>query len=191
MKYYTGVGSRSAPKKIYEIMVEVGYKLAGQGYTLRSGAAEGADRAFEVGVIQWFLENGESYPAPASLAQIYIPWASFTDIHEDYKDWYKVLDRLPNKNLAREIASRVHPAWDKCSRGAKALHTRNVYQVLGVNLATPSQFLICWAEPDKHGVPKGGTRTAWVLGEEYIGKEKCFNLFFEEHRKRIEAFLEE
>lgn len=190
MKVYTGVGSRSTPKKIYEMMVEVAYKLSGQGYTLRSGAAEGADTAFEIGVVKWFLENGESYPAPASLAQIYIPWSGFADVDEDYKDWYKVLDRLPNKDKAQEIASQIHPAWDKCSRGAKALHTRNVYQVLGTNLTSPSNFLICWAEVDKQGKPKGGTRTAWMLGEQYIGVEKCFNLYFDEHRKRVEAWLE-
>ena len=32
-------------------------KLAALGWTLRSGGAEGADRAFELGVDQWFLGN--------------------------------------------------------------------------------------------------------------------------------------
>lgn len=186
MKYYSGVGSRSTPQNIQLLMTKLAFKLAQKGYILRSGGAGGADDAFERGVIDY----AEQYDSRDTLAQIYVPWAGFVEYDEMFKDWYKVLDRLPNKDKAQEIASKVHPAWDKCSRGAKALHTRNVYQVLGDSLNTPSQFLICWAEPDKHGVPKGGTRTAWVLGEEYIGKEKCFNLYFEEHRKRVEKFLE-
>jgi len=60
---------------------------------------------------------------------------------------------------------------------------------LGTNLNSPSNFLICWAEVDKQGKPKGGTRTAWMLGEQYIGADKCFNLYFDEHRKRVEDWL--
>lgn len=186
MKYYTGVGSRSCSSEVIELIQKIGYKLAQDGYTLRSGAAEGADTAFEMGVIKYFNENFD-YPAPASLAQIYIPWRSFVEIDEDFKDWYKVLSEQKTKLEAEEIASKIHPAWDKCSRGAKALHARNVYQVLGINLTTPSQFLIAYAQTDKEGKPKGGTRTSWMLAEQsYI---PCFNLYIKEHRERIEKWL--
>ena len=41
---------------------------------------------------------------------------------------------------AEEIASRIHPAWHKCGKGARKMHTRNVFQVLGdlfrINLLT-------------------------------------------------------
>jgi len=47
-----------------------------------------------------------------------------------------------------------------CSDYAKKLHGRNVKQVLGDDLKTPSDFLLCWT---KEGKDVGGTRTAIVL----------------------------
>lgn len=189
MKFYTGIGSRNTPCHIQEMIVKIAYKLAGMGYTLRSGAAQGADSAFERGASHWFEDNGESYPAPASLMQIYIPWDSFVSVPEDYKDCYKSLARQSTKHQAEQIASEIHPAWERCSRGAKALHSRNVYQILGVNLNTPSSFLIAYAEPTKDGGVKGGTATAWNLAKKY--NIPCFNLYVKEDRDRLEKWLEE
>lgn len=187
MKYYTGIGSRSTPAHIQELMNKIGFKLAELGYTLRSGAAEGADKAFEIGVKDYFSMYSESFPAPADFAQIYIPWRSFCDIDEDYKDWYKVLAEQRNKLDAEKIASEIHPAWERCSRGAKALHSRNVYQVLGLNLKTPSSFLIAYSQPTKDGSVKGGTATAWEIAKKY--NIPTFNLHNNEDRSRIEAWL--
>ena len=186
MKYYTGVGSRQTPKDILQLMTKAAYRLAQKGYVLRSGAAEGADTAFEDGCKDcWMDISDNSYPI---LAQIYIPWASFATPEEYYKDWYKVLDRLPNNGKAYEMAAQIHPAWDKCSRGAKALHARNVYQVLGNTLNKPSDFLICWAKADKYGEISGGTRTAWELAKVY-GVKHLFNLYNEEHKERLIRFV--
>jgi len=41
--FYTGVGSRKTPKDILELMVRIGMKAAQNGYTLRSGGADGED----------------------------------------------------------------------------------------------------------------------------------------------------
>ena len=48
-KYYCGVGSRKTPQSIQNIMTEVAQKLSERGFILRSGGAEGADKAFEKG----------------------------------------------------------------------------------------------------------------------------------------------
>ncbi len=48
-KFYTGVGSRSTPVNILEVMTNLAKKLATEGWTLRSGGALGADTAFEYG----------------------------------------------------------------------------------------------------------------------------------------------
>lgn len=188
MKHYTGIGSRETPKDIMQLMSKLAYRLASEGYILRSGAAQGADAAFEEGARNFAFENSVDMSAPL-LAQIYIPWDSFAKPEEYYKDWYKVLDRMSNKDKAYEIASQTHPAWEKCSRGAKALHARNVYQVLGSSLDSPSQFLVCWAKTYPNGRPKGGTATAWNLAEN-VGVTHLFNLYRDEDRKRIENFLE-
>lgn len=49
MKFYAGIGSRETPKDILERMTRCARHMNKLGYTLRSGGAEGADRAFEKG----------------------------------------------------------------------------------------------------------------------------------------------
>ena len=58
MKWYTGVGSRETPSDILEVMESVGYALASQGWTLRSGGAVGADQAFERGMFRFAGYDG-------------------------------------------------------------------------------------------------------------------------------------
>lgn len=184
MKYYTGIGSRQTPEDILKLMEDIAFKLAMKGYILRSGAAGGADTAFQDGAMAY----AGQIDYQQTLGQIYIPWANFVSYDEYYKDWYKVLDRMLTKDQAAKIASELHPAWDKCSRGAKALHTRNVFQVLGASLTRPSSFLICWAQVDKHGNIKGGTATAWNLAKAH--GVPCFNLYNEEDKQRLIKFVE-
>lgn len=185
-KYYTGIGSRETPRDILKLMEDIAFKLASKDYILRSGAAQGADTAFEEGA-KYYAEQIEERVV---LGQIYIPWDGFVKhgYYDDfYKDWYKVLDRMQKKKEAEQIASEIHPAWEKCSRGAKLLHTRNVFQVLGTSLNNPSQFLICWAKLDKYGNIKGGTATAWNLAQKY--RVPCFNLFNEDDKQRLMNFV--
>lgn len=184
-KAYSGVGSRSTPNEIQEIMRRLAKKLASQDYILRSGGADGADKAFEDGWWDYHMSQ-DIHHNGGKLAEIYIPWNGFNDHWESSHDG---ANRLPMHNFedAKQIASTIHPAWDKCSYGAQRLHARNCYQVLGENLDSPSQFLVCWAETDKEGIPKGGTRTAWALAEKY--DIPCFNLIFEEHLARIKNFI--
>lgn len=47
--YYTGVGSRKTPTEILLIMTSLARALYKKGFILRSGGAEGADKAFESG----------------------------------------------------------------------------------------------------------------------------------------------
>lgn len=141
--------------------------MATSGFTLRSGGADGADSAFERGA-------GE-------LVDIYIPWKGFNNLHDSH---YIDSSKLPNYGAAKEMASHIHPAWDACSAGAKSLHTRNVYQVLGSYLNNPSSFLLFWAQPvGRSGAVKGGTNTAVQLAiSEGI---ETFNLYNESVMERI------
>jgi len=42
------------------------------------------------------------------------------------------------------MASKFHPAWDKCSSYAQKLHGRNMMIVLGKSLDKPVDFIVCW-----------------------------------------------
>lgn len=48
-KPYTGVGSRETPTVVLQLMQDIAAELDRRGYTLRSGGAKGADKAFESG----------------------------------------------------------------------------------------------------------------------------------------------
>lgn len=171
---YTGVGSRNTPDRILDIMEHVGYVLVRRGYVLRSGGAEGADKAFEAGC-----------DAAQGSKKIYIPWSGFNNYISDGMS-VMTLDQ-GNRDGAIDIIKDVHPAFNRLSRGALALHARNVYQVMGIYLDSPSQFLLCYAPTDKDGVPTGGTRTAWVVAQMF-GVPR-FNLNNEQDYERITKFI--
>ena len=144
MKYYTGIGSRETPPQMLVLMQAIAMGMHHKGYTLRSGGAEGADKAFETGCI-----------AVGGAKEIYLPWKRFNNnLSPDY---------MVSKE-ALEMASEHHPAWERCSEGAKKLHARNMYQILGLDLATPTNVVICWTKDAKG---QGGTGQAIRLAQKY------------------------
>lgn len=48
-KYYAGIGSRKTPYEICQLMTQIATHLASKGWMLRSGGADGADKAFQAG----------------------------------------------------------------------------------------------------------------------------------------------
>ena len=79
----------------------------------------------------------------------------------------KHLAIVRNKDLISEterIASEVHPAWDRCNEWARGMHSRNCHQILGYDLQSPVDAVICWT-PD--GKIQGGTATAIRISMKY------------------------
>lgn len=189
MKAYTGVGSRETPQEILDMMTAVGKKLASDGWTLRSGAAVGADAAFELGWFQWWASQ-TPWPNEAH-AELYLPWNGYNGHDRDGCFGANILPDEDDKGLsivAEGIAMQMHPNWAACKRGARAMHTRNVYQVLGRDLKTPSKMLIAWTKLTKAGQPMGGTATAIRLAEKH--NIPCFNLNKPVDFARIQTYLE-
>lgn len=143
-KPYTGVGSRSTPFNILEILKDVGYQLAKLGYTLRSGHAPGADDYFERGCD---LANGSK--------EIYLPWKGFEGSNSNL---------IVSKREAFEIGEKFHKGWHTLSYGSKKLIARDSHQVLGENLCSLSEFVLCWT---KNGTGEGGTGQAIRIGTAY------------------------
>lgn len=175
--YYAGIGSRETPAEIGLVMTRLGIEMQQIGWTLRSGGARGADTFFEGGVD---YRNREIF------------------IHKDYVNGHR---HNPSRNVfnaarfdkweeAMRIASEIHPRWHKCNDDARGLHARNIFQILGeaMDPATFSRLVVCWAIPDIHGVPEGGTRTAWKVAE--IHNIPRYNLAIKDDRDRIKEWLE-
>lgn len=124
---YTGIGSRDTPLAIQERMSWLAADLASDGWTLRSGAATGADTAFALG---------------AGATEIYVPWQTFGAGTPGDRI---LATELPTFGAAMEIAAEHHRAWNQLTNGAQLLMARNVFQVLGRDLHSPSAMVICWA----------------------------------------------
>lgn len=187
--YYAGIGSRETPRKYVELFKRVGKYLAEQGVVLRSGRADGADEAFEIGCD---MGSGKK--------EIYVPWASFGG-----KQFNKYILTLNGARLKKakecivlkefrdnpepyKIAEKYHPQWNILKQGAKKLQARNSHQVLGKDLKTPSSFIICWTE---EGKGQGGTGQALR-----IAKDKDIPIFdcgnyedINECRKELYEFI--
>jgi hypothetical protein len=143
-KFYAGIGSRSTPDHILQRMAEFAVGAAGYGYTLRSGGAHGADSAFHHGVA--------SLSAPAVL---YLPWATYNDHHLNRVNGTRY--HIGAGPHAMAMAERWHPNWSACSRGARLMHARNCYQILGDKLDSPVRFVVCYTPGGRAG---GGTGQA-------------------------------
>lgn len=75
-----------------------------------------------------------------------------------------------------EIAMDIHPAPQRCNYYVRKLHGRNVLIILGQDLITPAEFVICWTTGGK---AVGGTGLGLRLAErEGI---KVYNLFNKNH----------
>jgi hypothetical protein len=150
---YAGIGSRDTPEHILNIMSHIGAYLFGEGWTLRSGHADGADKAFEQGA------DDQRHMAECHFdrKEIYLPWKGFNGstsrLHPEL---------YPFSHDETLLAGRMHPAWHRCSPSAQRLHTRNVRQLLGLEaihgpVVVPVKFVVCWTDK---GLLKGGTAQA-------------------------------
>lgn len=111
-------------------MTKLGRAIAERGAGIRSGNAIRADQAWESGA--WGAGGAvESYTVKYKRGVDCIP-----------------LQDLPCNIVqqAREIAQQHYARWPRVDQYIRDLMARNVFQVLGRDLAHPSQALLCWAQ---------------------------------------------
>lgn len=150
MKYYAGIGSRETPREVCMYMTAIAKQLAKLGYTCNSGGADGADSAFERGAV--------------INRQIFLPWDGFNGksveglnkLHNTWK--YSV----PPFN--EELVRKYHPKPSALSDAGWKFMSRNSYQVLGEDLDTPVNFVLCWT---KDGKASGGTGQALRIAKDH------------------------
>lgn len=136
-----GIGSRKTPASVLSEMTVIGVWCQHHGVGVRSGHAEGADYAFEVGA-----ETGTF---------IYLPFSTF-NAKMPILGYSKVVNHDLHPDLA-EIAADHHPKWPYLNWLTRAFHTRNVAQVLGLPEEPLSAAVVCWTVD---GGPTGGTGQA-------------------------------
>jgi hypothetical protein len=179
---WAGVGSRESPPDVLALMTRIARRLAELGHTLRTGAAPGADTAFEA---------GHREACGAERLEVYLPWPNFERESRAKLGWTGGVARDVPSPRAEAVAARFHPYWHGLSRGAKALQSRNTFQVFGREIDNLVAFLICWT-PDgatfRTTSKTGGTGQAIRLAE----RNGCFvyNLQRDDHRLAWERWLD-
>jgi len=141
--YYAGIGEPDVPSDIQLLMQKHARTMQRKGYILRSDASEG---------------SGESFESALTKSEIFLPWDDFRNRRVDnerYFLWSK--DAIP-------LAAKYHPNWNALGPSAKKLYLRMVHVMLGKDLQTPVDFVICWT-PD--GKASGGTGQALRIAEDY------------------------
>lgn len=123
-------------------MTAISKRLSQSSYCLQSGGAEGADSAFEIS---------------SSNKLIFLPWDGFNNKFSDNIQYI-----VPTFN--QHFIEKYHPKPKLLSQGAKKLMSRNAYQVLGIDLNSPVEFVLCWT---KDGKPSGGTGQAMRIALDY------------------------
>lgn len=144
MKKYAGIGPRDLPLIWRDRFRLIGEDAANAGWMLRSGAALGADAAFEFGCDR---ANGQK--------QIFLPWPGFNG--------HKSLFKEPPK-AAYLLIDELFPDAPCRSKGVRALFARNCQQILGPNLDDWSHLVICWT---KNGQDIGGTGRAIKVAKHF------------------------
>lgn len=171
-QFFGGIGSRETPEPIQDEMEELGFHLTRAGFRLRSGAADGADSAFERGAAR-----------AGDAGEIHLAWKGF---NKHPSMLYGVCER------ALAMAATLHPAWGELEQGPRKLHARNCYQVLGRTLNMPCTLTICWTpdgcESEKTRSRKtGGTGTAIALSERH--QVPVYNLKNMSSRKALNEWM--
>ena len=173
-RWITGVGSRDTPDAVQPLVATLVRALAARGYGFRSGGARGADTMFEDAAIS----------VGADL-QVFVTGRRVRRAHHIH------LLTMPStiQQEAAAIAAAHHPVWAELESWERALHTRNVPQVLGPTLKSPAKALVCWAprsELDGHGRLRNvGGGTGQAVRVAYAYGVPSYNLALPEHVGRL------
>jgi len=158
MNAYAGIGSRETPREVQIKMTEIATHLSRHDYTLYSGGADGADTAFEVGAKDQSI--------------IFLPWSGFNG------------KKGIVPNFVPDMVEKYHPKSSNLSDSGWKFMSRNTYQVLGPDLKSPVEFVLCWT---KDGKPSGGTGQALRIAKDY--QIPIFNFRNEDDYEKFQTYM--
>lgn len=148
MHIATIIGSRETPQEILDVMRDLILSFNENGTLIRSGGADGADHT----VTQY---------AGSSNREIYLPWNGFNNLWKNKNDIFLWTDS-PQHKEATKMALTVYHSINFARDSHRSFHSRNSMQVMGFNMDTPSDLIICWTPG---GNTIGGTATAIKMAQ--------------------------
>jgi hypothetical protein len=187
-KFYTGIGGRNTPKEICKQFTIIAGQLETLGFILRSGGAEGADTAFELGVKEDKNKN------------IYLPWKGFNG--NDSELFLSGIKEFPITEFEINLTKEIYTRFDFVSEPTQLMHIRNLYQVFGTQVkeilypefgvvdphmakAFTSQFIIAWTDRPENDT--GGTQFGLHVAKKY--DIPTYNFYYREQENKFYDFL--
>jgi len=181
MLTYAGIGTRYLNEEQEKLCISLSRYLGTNGYTLHTGAAEGADQTFAVGAF-----------SVGARVVFHLPWkkhsAEFIDLlpphHRALLD-VRVLrtNKRDRDDDAFTSVARFHPAPDHLSWGASCLHARN-YRIIAPEKFV--DFVLALPSPGGGGTMQG-VRIAAHYGIPVIRLDKVSE---EEAQEQIRSLVE-
>lgn len=170
------VGSRNITQQDKDRIFIIGNLLANLGIEGVSGNAIGNDKEWDKYI----------------CVQHFLPWNGYNGgNHGRNNNQYLSLDYCPESSYlkAEAIMEDHHPNGASLRQGARKMHVRNVFQVLGVYLDERSQvdLTIYCADETPTGKVSGGTATAVAISRTY--GIPTFNLRIDEQYEQIRTLL--
>ena len=150
---YAGIGSRKTPRSILDVMHRTAYYLASKNWSLRSGGAHGADRAFEDAV---------RYHVDLPIID-----GRVSHINEYLTIYKSEMGGIPeNEKISdlTKIARLYNKGFDSKPPYVQGLLIRNVQILLGYYANNPVRFVVCWT-PNAQAI--GGTGMGIRIAKAY------------------------
>jgi hypothetical protein len=145
---YAGIGARATPVDLIKKLSYIAKRLEHQWFHLLTGGADGADTAFLAGT-QFFT--------------VFMPSHYFKQRISNRVEFIDC-SGLPNWNEAIQLAHEHHYNSKLLNEFSLKLVARNAYCILGLDLKTPVDFVLCWT-PNAKLV--GGTAQALKIANAY------------------------
>ena len=193
MTRYAGVGSRNITDEEWSRITKLSLYLGLQGHVLNSGHADGSDLAFETGSHEAVVKQGDLYND-----HIFLPYSGFNrkrDLVDYLSEGCYVVPEMNEE--AEQIVTAVVPYLERLKYDKKTgqlsftwkAFLRNAYQVLGMDLHTHVDYLLCCSDWSKNGSVEGGTRVAYDLG--VLHKIPCFNIRYPDEYSKFKLWFTE
>ena len=171
---YAGIGATNAPAATRELMTEIAMHLASEDFLLRSGAGAGSDEAFETGAalhdgrrrIYLATDGYRGRTSGVDSATAQIPERAFQVAKEHLAGWHDMTgaeqraytrehfyERTAGDPPDADIAIPDHAfeaakdrlaGWDKLTENTQRQYARAALELLGDNLKSPADVLVCW-----------------------------------------------
>lgn len=153
--YIAGVGSRTVPEWALELMIRLGRTYTDLGYQMSSGDAWDSDRAFLYGASQ-----STQYHSVGARVYLHKDGANNRWVKDNPFYYDASTFDSTTTATALSMAALARGSFYGLSPAGVLLHTRNVYQIHGTDLASLVSGLYFYAETKGKTKVSGGTNTA-------------------------------